>query len=159
MTAASSSTACTIPLGPLGSPARAPNHRALRALQQRVLDQALERLADCLASPCDRAREVCVELGVAHGDLEAAFRRRQQGCLGEQRLDGDCEAPSQVRPWHNNLATFQYYIQYVTPLRYLLPLVPGTWYGYVCLLSHGHVRTGHVRTGEHYCSTVSTSSG
>lgn len=83
-----------------------------------------------------------MELGVAHGDLEAAFRRRQQGCLGEQRLDGDCEAPSQVRPWHNNLATFQYYIQYVTPLRYLLPLVPGT---YACCRTDMYVQDMYVQ--------------
>lgn len=99
LTAASSSIICTKPVGPLGSPARAPNHRALQALQQRVLDLTLERLANCLSSPCDRAREACLELGVAHGDLEAAFRRRQQQCcVGEQKLDGVCEVPSQVRP-------------------------------------------------------------
>ena len=101
------SSTSTKALGPLGSPVRAPNHRALQTLQQRVLDLALERLADCLASPCDRARDVCVELGVAHRDLAAAFRLRHQWCLGEQRLDGVCEASSQVRLWHNHFATLQ----------------------------------------------------
>ncbi|CAN0277472.1 unnamed protein product, partial [Laminaria digitata] len=101
-TADSWSTTCTNALEPLGSPERAPIRRApqaLQALQQRVLDLALQRLADCLASPCDCARDVCAELGVAHGDLAAAFRRRQQQqcCLGDQRFDGVFEAPYQVR--------------------------------------------------------------
>ena len=84
--------------------ARAHDHH--RALQQKVLDVALERLAECLASPSELARGVCAELGVAHGDLAEAFRRRQLLCFGDQRLDGVCKDPSQVRPCHKlNFAT------------------------------------------------------
>lgn len=140
LTAASSSIICTKPLGPLGSPARAPNHRVLQALQQRVLDLALKRLADCLASPCDRAREVCLELGVAHGDLEAAFRRRQQQCcVGEQQSDGVCEAPSQVRPWRNNLTTSN-----TTSTSTLTTSYPRYEYSYTCTNTYVYCRMHHI---------------
>lgn len=70
-----------------------PNHRAL---QQRVFNQALARLSECLAVPNDRAMGICVELGIAHAELRAAVRR-QQVQQEEHLLEDACDASLQVR--------------------------------------------------------------